>query len=99
MGSAKHIGNGWITAKMYSLGSYPGIVDGNGRVFGEVYELHGDLERRIDQMETGAGYEKKEVVVETTAGKIKAFTYFYKGSVNEANLIPGGDWVKYKEGK
>jgi gamma-glutamylcyclotransferase (GGCT)/AIG2-like uncharacterized protein YtfP len=63
------IGRASIAGVMHHLGSYPGLVlGGQGTVRGEVYAIHAELERVLDEIEevwpqqTGE-YAKREVAV------------------------------------
>ena len=47
-----YIGDGVIDGyQMYDLGSYPGVVEGKGIVQGEVYQITGETEKRLDDLE------------------------------------------------
>lgn len=78
------VSNGTIEGfEMYDLGWYPGIVPGNGTVYGEVYAVSDDELRAIDRLEgEGSLYIKTDVNVVLDSGKtIVAGAYVYNRSV------------------
>ena len=104
--AAELVGRGSINAKLYDLGDYPGATpdDGNHRqyVTGELYRLSDpELATRIlDQYEEFLPSQPDEslfvralVVVTLESGrKENAWAYFYNRAVDEARLIPSGDY-------
>lgn len=82
-GSCK-IADGWITGyEMYDLGSFPGIKEGEGQVFGEVYSVTDEELEQIDWLEgEGSLYLRIPVTVNTDDERsIQAAAYEYNGSV------------------
>jgi gamma-glutamylcyclotransferase (GGCT)/AIG2-like uncharacterized protein YtfP len=52
---------------MISLGGFPGLIDGNHRIEGELYEVDEDTFHRLDMLEgNGSFYQRYEV--ETSSG-------------------------------
>jgi gamma-glutamylcyclotransferase (GGCT)/AIG2-like uncharacterized protein YtfP len=103
---AELTGVGTIRAKLYDLGSFPGAkLSGNGpghQVKGELYRLD-DLEgatRFLDDYEEyyPSRPQKslfiRELVPVTLegVGRRAAWAYFYNRPVDEARLIPSGDY-------
>lgn len=100
--------------RMYSLGSYPCIVespDYRDVVHGEVYEIDEDVMfGMLEPMESGAGYFLKGVCVLSgppvvhgeESWKLDAWAYFYRQHVADSGELPrikSGDWSKRsKEG-
>lgn len=98
---SKFIGYGKLKGyNMYCLGGFPGIIEGSGTVFGEVYQVERRILDKIDFIE-GVDYGfyiRKSVTVELESDeKIKAFTYIFNRPVKQTELIPEGDWVKFFE--
>jgi gamma-glutamylcyclotransferase (GGCT)/AIG2-like uncharacterized protein YtfP len=85
MKEATFIGNGCISGyEMYDLGSFPGIIPGDGSVNGEVYDVSDRELEAINRLEgEGSLYIKTEVEVELETGeKIPASAYVYNHSVS-----------------
>lgn len=73
--------------KMYDIGYFPGIVEGEGRVKGEVYEVSKEKLAEIDALEgEGSLYIRKKVKFDdykgNHIGKEYAYVYVYNRSVN-----------------
>lgn len=91
-------GNGKIDGfAMYDLGFYPGIVAGDGTVYGEVYAVSAMELRAINQLEgEGVLYTRKNVMVTMDSGKrMGASVYVYNGDVSDAKRL----YKKYGEGE
>jgi gamma-glutamylcyclotransferase (GGCT)/AIG2-like uncharacterized protein YtfP len=76
---------------LYSLGAYPGIVPGTGKLTVELHEVDEKTLQNIRYMELGAGYEEKMIDID---GK-PATLYIYKNKFNrlsEKSKIPSGNW-------
>ncbi len=99
MDSSKFVGEASLEGyEMYSLMSFPPfITKGNGKVFGEVYEVSEDLLRRLDLFE--ARYNRKEVDIEVSGKKMKAYAYVIKIDIKKKripfllNKINSGVWT------
>lgn len=65
---------------MVSLGSYPGLILGNQRVSGELYEVSEDTFHSLDRLEGHPYVYKREQVRFKTVGKkvIEAWVYLFK---------------------
>lgn len=87
-----YIGDGVIDGyEMYDLGSYPGIVEGKGTVIGEVYQITGETENRLDCLEgEGDLYLKKPVIVRLDNNQtVFAIVYVYNRSVLGRQKLEG----------
>lgn len=79
---------------MYDLGSFPGIVKGNGSVKGELYEMAAEDIVRLDYLEgEGSLYNRACVSVRTEAEENQfALIYEYARNVEGYELIP--EWFQ-----
>ena len=95
----QHAPRRWAPARargrLLHLGAYPGLVDGDGEVRGELVELDdpGAALRELDDVEDFAGYGSsgslyRRVVIDV-AGE-PAWTYRYLGA--DGAVIESGDW-------
>ena len=78
-------------AKMYSLGHYPAIKVGDGRIHGEVYEVPTqEIMDRLDRLEGHPVFYRREIV--TLCTRQEAWTYFLVESAERYPVIPSGEW-------
>ena len=97
LGESKLIGLEWIpNYEMFSLGSFPGIRDGKGAIYVEVYEVDSDTLGRLDTLE---GYHSKNSVnnfydkeeVSTKFGD--ALIYTLQGErYKRSPIVSSGNW-------
>jgi len=104
-GLLEYIGKGVVLGQLFDFGRYPGLVCGDGQVFGELYRIvvADTLLTRTDFIE---GYK----VVDPTAGEyqrvllpvrledgitVEAWVYLYNLSIGAASKIIGGDYRRY----
>jgi gamma-glutamylcyclotransferase (GGCT)/AIG2-like uncharacterized protein YtfP len=101
------LGRGWIAAKLYSLGSYPGAVPAAGpasRVYGEALRLRAPAATLawIDAYEGCApgqpdpqDYARVVVPVTLNSGdKLNAWVYFYQLPIGAARPLANGRFVQ-----
>ena len=89
---ATYIGDGAIEGyEIYDLGRYPGIIEGNGTVFGEVYQVTEEIEKRLDYLEEeGDLYLKKPEMVRLDENQIlECKVYVYNKSVDGCQKLDG----------
>ena len=99
------IGTGILQARLYDLGNYPGIKDGDLQVRGELYAVSAETLKLIDQVEgydeqwpEQSLFERRLVPVSLDCGnRIMAYCYYYAGPVDEDCLIEDGDYLGYRE--
>ena len=73
------LGKSTINATMYSLGSYPAIIDGEDEHEVELYEVSSEVARRVRGMEIGAGYVEVTSFFVTETGDEYSATIYYAG--------------------
>lgn len=83
---------------LHSLGSYPFIVEGEGKLIVDIMECSPDCFRAINGMELGAGYQAELINVELNGEIIEGTIYtFSKKDINYSQEhVKSGDWIKYK---
>lgn len=105
LNSSTFNGLGMINAGLYDLGSYPGITESNGAVFGEVYDIDLSTLLALDCIEgyddnypEGSLYIRKEVDVTllNDGSSIKVYTYFYNAAnLDQFEYISAGDYRRH----
>ena len=102
MDGAELVGLATVGGALYRISWYPGLVlDGDGRVSGEVYRVGPELLRALDEFEGLAageieGSEYRRVKVEADAGNyevVEVWVYEWKGAFDEDERIQSGDWL------
>ena len=103
LGGAERLGRASVQGRLAHLGSYPGLVDGVGQVFGELYRLPSSALNRIDELE---GFDPSDpdgslflrvvrpVLLEDQRS-LDAWTYLWPGPSKD--WIPHGDWIRFLE--
>lgn len=88
----------------YIYNLFPGVVDGKGKVVGEVYEVDQDKLYSLDEAEDvvsikniDVGLSKRvKVKVKMDNGKeINAWCYVFIQDLENSPKIESGDWVKF----
>lgn len=84
---------------MYSLGSYPMIVKGNGVVSVELYEVSRETFARLDRLEGfPTFYGRSVVTAETIHCPVEAWIYFGKPEqVKGRKRVSSGIWSEIPE--
>ncbi|WP_028612310.1 gamma-glutamylcyclotransferase family protein [Paenibacillus harenae] len=85
---------------------YPGLLEEDGEVIGELYEVSDAELGKLDELEDYFGpddpgnlYNRVEVDVCTDRGSVKAWTYFYNRNCEGRHLLRFSDWKAYRMGK
>ncbi len=82
-------GRATIDGKIYKVNdSYPGFVEGDGKVFGDVYLIDSSLFPELDDFE-GEEYERVKL---TTSSDIECWVYKYILDTTPFTEIRCGDW-------
>ena len=101
--SSKYLGPALIKARLFDLGSYPGIAEGNADVVGEIYEVDEQTLNNLDAIEgysesapESSLYLRKPMVARKLAdgAGVDVETYFYS-SPNE-KTIKGQDYRAFR---
>jgi gamma-glutamylcyclotransferase (GGCT)/AIG2-like uncharacterized protein YtfP len=90
---AEPLGAGSVRGTLLDLGDFPGLVDGAGRVIGEVYRLDDpELLAVLDRAE-GYNFDRRRATVTLATGRrARAWLYRYRGPRDRAVAIPDGDY-------
>lgn len=84
--------------EMYSLGYFPGIIPGDGKIKVEVYEVNETTLRNLDRLE-GHPFMYERVPVKTVNG-LEVEIYEYKRtSLDGRPRVESGDWREYCTGE
>jgi gamma-glutamylcyclotransferase (GGCT)/AIG2-like uncharacterized protein YtfP len=96
-GRAEFVAAGSIAGRLVDLGGYPGALPGGpGTIRGEVYRLRSaGLLTALDSAE-GPEFPRSLTPVRLDDGhEVRAWTYWFSGSVNGAGPIPHGDYRRH----
>lgn len=101
------VGHGSIQALLFDLGLYPAAVPGDGRVWGEVFEIDDPLSvlTRLDAIEgyrpatpEQSLYTRMQAPVALEGGRtVSAWVYFYNAPLGQASQILSGDYLEHLE--
>ncbi len=76
---------------LYSLGSYPGVKHGEGKLTVDVLLVEENCYNIIFNMERNANYSHSFVNIDNKSCMI----FVYNGKVNEKNLVKSGNWSEH----
>ncbi|MEX2147134.1 MAG: gamma-glutamylcyclotransferase family protein [Candidatus Rokuibacteriota bacterium] len=90
---ARFVGPGTARGRLLDLGRYPGVVEGRGRVTGEVYRLRDpQVLPAVDRAEGVQFVRGHTRVTLADGGRARAWIYRYRGPRERAVPIPDGDY-------
>ena len=90
---ATFVDEGSVRGRLLDLGRYPGLVEGPGRVRGEVYRLHDPELLPVLDREEGYNFVRCRGVVTLAGGRrAHGWLYRYRGPRERALPIPDGDY-------
>ncbi len=93
VGVATFLGEASVRGDLLDLRGYPGLVDGQGRVCGELYRLHDRELLHVLDREEGYNFERRRAGVSLADGcRSRAWVYRYRGARDRAVLIAHGDY-------
>ena len=88
-----------VAGTLISLGQYPGLLAGRGRVRGEVWRLQApEVLRTLDEYE-GYNFQRRATIATLASGRrVRAWLYRYRGPHTRAvkAVIPDGDWRRHR---
>jgi gamma-glutamylcyclotransferase (GGCT)/AIG2-like uncharacterized protein YtfP len=103
MQGARFVGPAQVPGRLVDVGRYPGLLQGDGQVTGEVYEVDDAHLVRLDEVEgvvpgdrTASQYWREKVIVAN--GPLQGQpvqTYVYNRPVEGCTPIPHGDYRRY----
>lgn len=92
---------GRVRGELYKIRDYPGLINGDDIVHGEVYRAKDmfQLIQRLDWIEGATGenplFKRAILQVDTEQGPVWAYTYHYAQSVDSSEKIDSGDWKSF----
>jgi gamma-glutamylcyclotransferase (GGCT)/AIG2-like uncharacterized protein YtfP len=90
---ATFLGEASVRGRLLDLGRYPGLVEGGGRVRGEVYRLDDPELLPVLDREEGYNFVRCQGVVTLARGRrARGWLYRYRGPRERAVPIPDGDY-------
>ena len=101
----RRLGTARVAGVLYHLGEYPGLLLGAaGSVHGEVYEISGELERLLDEIEEvwpqpSGEYCKREQLVRLDENAEDILCVVYEIAADRVRGMPVigcGDWVLHR---
>ncbi len=103
MHGARFMGPAQVPGRLVDVGRYPGLLQGDGSVSGEVYEVDAAHLARLDAVEdmvpsdrAASQYWREEVtVLSGPLQGLKVQTYLYNRPVDGCAPIPHGDYRRY----
>ena len=90
---ATAVGEGTARGRLLDLGRYPGLVEGAGRVRGEVYRLDDAELLPVLDREEGYNFVRCRAIVTLAGGRrVRAWLYRYRGPRERSTPIHDGDY-------
>ncbi|HCT3368713.1 TPA: gamma-glutamylcyclotransferase [Proteus mirabilis] len=80
--------------KLYDLGFYPAVVEGDGEIECEVYRITPSILTELDELKKN-DQDYKRQLISTPYGS--AWIYLYQKPVDGVREIKSGDWLKRHE--
>jgi|GEM_PF-1281478 len=105
MATGVFLGNASIRAILYDLGPFPAILEGDGTVYGELYDVPPDKLRELDWIEAyyqddpaRSLYISEEISVTllSDGSDHSACAYFFKCAIEQGIRIECGDYRRYQ---
>ncbi|AWR96497.1 gamma-glutamylcyclotransferase [Acidianus sulfidivorans JP7] len=103
--NSRFVGIGFAEGyKMYDIGNYPGVIRGDGIIWGEVYEVDENLIKLLDEVEDFRGRPDDLYVRESTTVFFdqrrrfrlnNVYLYRYNQVIDDKNEIEDGDYSRW----
>lgn len=96
------VGGAVVRGLLFDLGDYPGMIDGEGAVHGELLLVRDSSRLAVLDDYEGCGearplFRRRRATARRETGEeISVWAYFYAGSVVGAVRIPGGDYAAHR---
>ena len=98
----------WTYGKLYDLGYFPALTEGNNKVYGELIEFDNlEILKRVDYLEGFKGknhphnyYERREVVVFVGDDTVNAWAYVLSDEQikqYDGKIIVSGKWIDWRQ--
>jgi len=78
---------------MYALSSFPGIIEGYGKVKVELWEVNESTLNSLDGLEGHPRHYKRTNVITESGEEVMIYVYQYK--VDQRAKVLDGDWYKF----
>ncbi len=95
----ERVGSAFVAGTLYDLGDYPGaVLDGMGRIAGEVYRITPEVEGQLDALEgvmadESGEYIKREIAVSIEGRTLDCLVYeIHPSRLAGRPVIRSGDW-------
>jgi gamma-glutamylcyclotransferase (GGCT)/AIG2-like uncharacterized protein YtfP len=108
MAGAVFVSPATTRGKLYEVGAYPGMIEGDGTVRGELYRVD-DIAVALEVLDEVEEYDPldaaaspyvravRNVRLEQDGSETAAWLYLYNREVKGLPLISSGDWRSYVE--
>jgi gamma-glutamylcyclotransferase (GGCT)/AIG2-like uncharacterized protein YtfP len=94
---ATALGEGTARGRLLDLGRYPGLVEGTGRVRGEIYRLDDPELLPVLDREEGYNFVRRRAIVALADGRrVRAWLYRYRGPRERATPVPDGHYRRHR---
>jgi gamma-glutamylcyclotransferase (GGCT)/AIG2-like uncharacterized protein YtfP len=103
LNEAKLLGEATSATHSYSMWvghtkSFPFLIEGSEKAYGELYEVNEDTLRKLDVLESHPNfYQRFSRVFECRGVYITAWVYMFQNSVQKMERVYGNDWKKFLE--
>jgi gamma-glutamylcyclotransferase (GGCT)/AIG2-like uncharacterized protein YtfP len=105
---AEFVGEATTSGNLVSLGEYPGLLDGDGTVHGELYRF-ADLQAALPAVDEAEGFNPKDPhaslyhrvarhVINGAVGSVRAWVYLFNQAAADAAPVSSGDWRRVAQG-
>ncbi len=102
-GRVAHLGPCLLRGDLYAVTWYPGLVDGDRLVRGDLFDVPDDLVPMLDEFEGWFPDRPEQSEYFRVASRLldpdgEAWVYRWRGPVANGVLVPHGDWLEHTAG-